>query len=351
MSWGIVGTGTIASKFAVASARAGQPVAAVSSRSASTGQDFAARFEIPAAVSSIEELVALPQVRRIYVATPNERHRDDVLAGIAAGVPVLCEKPLAISAAEGRELVDAAQAAGVFLMEGLWTLCLPVYRDVLARLADGAIGEVREVEANFAVPHGPDTMPRLFDGPGAGALLDRGVYAIALARAVLGPELQLVHASGDLSSSGVDLAASLILESPTGARAVLSVAVDRMGSNRMAIAGTRGRITLEEPLANPAGFRVATIDPNATPSPPLGAPGLTDRITEQLMRRSTLRSVAKAALRRPSGAAGGLDDQIAHVEACLAAGRTESDWVPLSSSIAVLELIDDARAALAAQRA
>lgn len=347
MSWGIVGTGAIAARFAVASARAGVRVAAVSSRSATNGQSFADRFAVPTSVVGVEALVELPQVKRIYVATPHERHRDDALAAIAAGVPVLCEKPLALSAAEAREIVEAATSAGVFVMEGLWSLCLPVYRDVLARVAGGAIGEVREIEANFAVPHHPDALPRLFSGPGAGALLDRGVYLLALARAVLGPDLRLVHVSGDRSSTGVDLAASLIVESATGARALLSVAIDRMGSNRLTIAGTGGRIAVEEPVTNPAGYRLTTADPSAPPAAPTGPDGARHRIAAGLMRRASVRSVAKAVLRPPTGASGGLEDQIAHVEACLAAGRLDSEWVPLSSSIAVLELIDAARHALA----
>lgn len=119
-------------------------------------------------------------------------------------------------------------------MEGLWSLTLPAYRAVLDRVARGEIGELREIHGSFAMPQSPETMPRLFAGPGAGALLDRGVYLLALTRALARTRteapLRLVHASGDVAESGADLAATMICEAGP-VRAVLGCAIDRMGGN------------------------------------------------------------------------------------------------------------------------
>ncbi|MGS4946638.1 Gfo/Idh/MocA family protein [Meridianimarinicoccus sp. RP-17] len=344
--WGIVGTGAIAARFAVACREAGTPAVAVASRSAGTGGDFARRFALAGgAVDSVAALAAVPGVDAIYVATPNAAHRDGVLAALAARKPVLCEKPLATSHAEGAEIVDAARRAGVFCMEGLWSLCLPVYRDAFAAVARGEIGTLREIHGNFAVPNSPDTMPRLFAGPGAGALLDRGVYLLALSQALLGP-LRLCAVRGDVDADGTDLAATLVLEGADGARAVLGCAIDRLGGNGLTLVGTTGRIVFDEPLSCPGGYVLRRADPATPFSGPGGLPGPAARIKARLAGRPRLRHLARALRSDIRGRPGGLADQIAHVRACLARGATESDLVPLDGSLAVLHLIDAARAAL-----
>jgi predicted dehydrogenase len=190
-------------------------------------------------------------------------------------------------------------------------------------------------------------MPRLFAPGGGGALLDRGVYLIALARALMGDETELVAVYGDLSPEGVDLAATVILRNGAGQRAVLSCAIDRMGDNALTLLGSHGRIQMQEPVSNPQGYHQSRIDPEAPFTGPSGLPGTKARWRGTLTGNPTLRRLAKAVLKAPQGRSGGFADQIAHVEACLAAGRTESDLVPLDNSLAVLEIIDAARARLA----
>ena len=344
--WGIVGTGAIAARFAVACHSMGRPAVAVVSRQQETGDAFAQRFGLSGGtVSSIADLAAHPNVGAVYIATPNATHHDIALECIAGGLPVLCEKPLACTAAQARAIADAASAANVFCMEGLWSLCLPTLRTALSAVRRGDIGELREVHGSFAVPHTSETMPRLFSGEGAGALLDRGVYLLALSQALLGP-LSLHHVSGDLNAEGVDLAATLLLENATGARAVLSCAIDRMGDNRLTLVGTQGRITFDAPVSNPSGYRLRRADPTVPFSGPTGLPGSKQKLKALVTNRPGLRRVGKALLENVTGAPGDLSDQIRHVESCLAQNLTQSDLVPLEGSITVLELIDAARARL-----
>lgn len=349
MGWGIVGTGAIAATFAVAAQAAGVPVVAVTSRKTQTAQDFAKRFGVAGAVgyNSISDMATHPDIHAIYIATPNASHVTDTLEAIAAGKHVLCEKPLASSAAEATTIIEAARAAGVFCMEGLWSLCLPAYQEAIASVQQGAIGTLKEVHGTFCVPHTPQAMPRLFDGPGSGALLDRGVYLIALSQAFLGP-LTLRSCHGDRSSGGVDLAATMVLENAQSGRAVLTCGIDRMGGNAIALVGTTGRITFTEPVTNPNGYVVRTADPSQRFTGPKGQFGTVQKIKQAVTSHPRLRQIARALKTNVQGRAGGLEHQILHVEKCLHQGLTESPLVPLDGSHTVLRLIDEARAQLAA---
>lgn len=341
MSWGIVGTGAMAARFAVACKAAGADVAAVASRTATTGEDFAHRFGIPRAVEGAAALAALPDVSRVYIATPNTAHVPDCLASIAAGKAVLCEKPLAVTADGAKVVADAARQAGVFCMEAMWSLCLPNYIEAFAAVRNGEIGELSEIQGSFATPQSATTMPRLFTPDGGGALLDRGIYLLALSQALMGP-LQLKAVHGTVGTGGVDLSATLMVENTQGKRAVLTAAIDRLGDNRLTLWGSHGRIQFEEPVSNPASWRLTQSDPERGFVGPKRLPGTVARLKARLSSQRQLRATLQA-LRGSRGHSGGLEHQIRHVDACLAAEQTQSDLVPLDSSIAVLGLIDAAR--------
>lgn len=344
MRWGIVGTGAIAAHFAEALTRVpGASCVAVSSRRAETGQAFATGFGIDRVVEGAAALGALDSVQAVYVATPNHCHETDALAVIAAGKPVLCEKPLATDAVAAQRIVEAARTAGVFCMEGMWSLTTPVYRDAFARVLAGEIGELCEIQGSFAVPQSPEAMPRLHDPAlGGGALLDRGVYLLALSQALLG-DLELRHVSGDLGPGGVDLAATLIVENAIGARAVLSCAIDRAGDNRLILSGKTGYCAFNEPVTCPTAYRLTRRDPSSSFTGPSGTPGIVARLKTGLKQSPQLRRLHRALRGGERSFSGGLKHQIIEVEACLAKGLTESPLVPLNGSLKVLALIDEAR--------
>ncbi|WP_240347597.1 Gfo/Idh/MocA family protein [Curtobacterium sp. 24E2] len=187
LRWGVIGTG-IAGKFVTAIHRhTPQRAIAVTARDAAKTSAFAAEHGIDRTVSSVEALVTDPEVDVVYVATPHPLHREQALAAIAAGKHVLIEKPIAMSAAEAQEITGAGRAAGVLVMEAMWTRYLP-QSDIMRRLlADSTIGTVRLVNADFGfvMPYEPGHRlwaPEL----GGGALLDAGVYPISFAASVLG---------------------------------------------------------------------------------------------------------------------------------------------------------------------
>src|SRR5688500_17483722 len=140
--WGIVGTGYVARKFAWGlRAVPGARVAAVCSRSESTARAFSADFGDVPFTTLVEDLVRAPGVDAVYIAPPPTCHRDQALAALAAGVPVLIEKPLAASPSDARLIADAARSAGVFALEGVWTRFLPAMATARSLLLEGAIGD------------------------------------------------------------------------------------------------------------------------------------------------------------------------------------------------------------------
>ena len=160
-------------------------VAAVASRSLDRANAFADEFGIGRRYGSYEALARDPDVDVVYVATPHSCHYVDMKLLIGAGKHVLCEKSFATDAAQAREIFALAREKGVFVMEAFWTKLAPVYRDVEAWLAQGRIGEVRALTAQYGYTTAREA--RKFDAALAGGtLLDIGVYAIGFACLCMG---------------------------------------------------------------------------------------------------------------------------------------------------------------------
>ena len=342
MRWGIVGTGAIAGQFADALGRVpGASLAAVASRSPERGAAFAARTGAGRVVADAAALAALDAVEVVYVTSPHHRHEADALAAIAAAKPVLCEKPLAPDAAAARRIAAAARAAGVFAMEGLWSLCLPVYREGFARIGEDAIGEVREISGSFAVPEPFDPASRFWDpAQGGGALLDRGVYLVALALRLL-DDPRPVQADS-VRANGVDASTRFVLADRAGRRGVFSVSLESLGANQVVVQGTAGRCVFLEPVPCPPAYGIRRYAAGAGP-----AAGRRAGLAAALRRRALLRRLDRGLMRGSRWLDGGLEHEIAEVERCLAAGLAESPLVPLDRSVRALEILDEV-AALAA---
>ncbi|GAA3740736.1 putative dehydrogenase [Spinactinospora alkalitolerans] len=252
--WGILGTGAIAERF-VQGLRAveGAEVAAVGSRTDATAHRFADRWEIPRRHGTHRSLAEDPEVDVVYVATPHPAHHAATLLCLEAGRHVLCEKPLALNAAQAREMVAAARNADRFLMEGMWTRFAPAMREIVALVESGTIGEVTTLIADIGWRSEYDPDSRLFaPALGGGALLDVGVYPIALASVFLGEPVG-IDARAVKAPSGVDSQVGLVISGSSGAVGLLSCSIETDMPNRAVIVGTRGRIEVGE-WYNPTGF-------------------------------------------------------------------------------------------------
>jgi predicted dehydrogenase len=267
LRWGIVGPGWIAGEFARAlTTHTRQQITAVASRSADRGAAFAAAHGIEHAVLGLDALLTRADVDVVYIATPQSDHAATALAAIAAGKHVLIEKPFTVTAAEAREVADAARTAGVFAMEAMWSRYLPQASVIRTLLADGALGDVHTVLADHgqAISFGPEH--RLFRPElGGGALLDLGIYAVQFASMVLGAPTT-VTARGTMTDSGVDAAASVILDHATGAQAALHTTILARTPTTASIAGSAATLTLAPAFYNPTTFTLTGTEHDAPAS-------------------------------------------------------------------------------------
>jgi predicted dehydrogenase len=252
--WGIMGTGAIAATFARGLTDLPDAVlVAVGSRTAQAAEQFGARFGVPRHHASYAALAADPEVDAVYIATPHPFHYPNARLCLAAGKAVLCEKPFTLNAREAAALIEEARARGVFLMEAMWTRCLPLFVRLRELLAAGAIGTPRMVQADFNFRTAVQPRSRLFDLElGGGALLDVGVYPVSLASMVFGTPTAITS-QAHIGTTGVDEQCGLVLHHADGALAVLTAAIRTGGPNAALIRGTNGSIQIPRP---PSGSRL-----------------------------------------------------------------------------------------------
>ena len=171
------------------------------------------------------------------------------MAAIAAGKPVLCEKPIALDAEASAKVIDAARKKGVFLMEGYMYRGHPLMREVVKRLQEGVIGKIRHVRADFAfrVPRDPEG--RLFaTSLGGGGILDVGGYVTSFARLIAGiaegvpfAEPTAFAANGVIGPHGADETATALLTFKSGVTATVTAAVFHDAGRTASCSATRAR--------------------------------------------------------------------------------------------------------------
>jgi predicted dehydrogenase len=253
--WGILGPGGIAEKFAAdLTLVEGAELAAVGSRSLASASGFAERFGFARAHGSYAELAADPDVDVVYVATPHAFHLDTALQCIEGGKAVLVEKPITLDLASAAQLIEAARARGVFLMEAMWMRMNPAVRKIAELVDEGAIGWVSSIHADFGLQGPFEAGHRLRDPKlGGGALLDLGVYPIHLVHLIMGAPAS-VQAWAHLTPERVDENTGVLLGYQPGAVAALTCSINGESRNAASITGTEGRIDLPPGFFMPQSF-------------------------------------------------------------------------------------------------
>ncbi|MET9042674.1 Gfo/Idh/MocA family protein [Streptomyces sp. NPDC003631] len=314
--WGILATGGIAAAFAADLVDLPDAeIVAVASRTEETAGAFAERFGIPRAYGRWDALAEDADVDVVYVATPHSAHR--VAAGMCleAGRNVLCEKAFTLNTREAEELVSLAQERGAFLMEAMWMYCNPLVRRLKALVDDGAIGEVRSIQADFGLAGPFPPSHRLRDPAlGGGALLDLGVYPVSFAHLLLGEPADIA-ARAVLSEEGVDLQTGALLSWESGALASVHCSLHGGTPVTAAVTGSLGRIEVPQGFFYPDRFVLHRDgqDPEEFRADPADGP------------RNSLKHEAAEVMR------------------ALRAGETESPLVPLEGSLAVMRTLDAIR--------
>jgi predicted dehydrogenase len=255
LNWGILAPGDIAKDFVHAiHTHTDQRAVAVAGRSLQRAQAFAERNCIPRAYADHRQLVDDPAVDIIYIAAPHSEHKRLALLAISAGKHVLIEKPIALTAAEGREIRDAARFAGVFAMEGMWSRYIPQTDVMLQLKADGVLGELSLVLADFGTKGSTDPAGRIYNPDlGGGSLLDLGIYPLWFSHLWLGTPTEIT-AIGSLTETGVDQQTAIVLGYGGIAQAVLSTNLLAFTPARASISGSDARIEVNPWFVVPAGF-------------------------------------------------------------------------------------------------
>ena len=269
--WGIIGPGAIAHQFADAVHRSrviadGAPLhtrtVAVFGRDKTNAQNFANHWNrsgVPniIAADSIDAMLANPDIHGVYIATPNTAHFDAACAAIRAGKAVLCEKPLVPNAKMAETLILLAKQHNTFLMEALWTRFLPIYSDIKDWLHDTReghyLGRVRSVQSSFCFNSPFNAEARHYNPALAGgALLDIGIYCLAMSRWVLQaaygttPARQQLHARGVLAPTGVDTRVSVALEFAEDVNVQFVCGFDGSANNSLEIFCEHGTIKVHK---------------------------------------------------------------------------------------------------------
>jgi predicted dehydrogenase len=345
--WGILGTGSIAALFAEDLGRLpGAELAAIGSRSQATATAFARSFGARRAHGSYRALAADPEVDVIYVATPNSLHMEHCLLALEHGKPILCEKPFALSASEARTVIELARRKRLFCMEGMWMRFVPLMREVIRRVREGEIGEVRMVDASLGFSTRFDATHRLYDPRlGGGALLDLGVYPLSLVRQLLGRQSAL-SAYASWAESGVDDQTSVLLEFASGAQATITASLRCRMPNEATIVGTRGIVRIHAPLYCPESATFVHSDaPSAHVDVPKRRRPLLRLRQHPLVRelRERVKQVRDRRVLTMRRIGNGYAHEALEVMRCLALGECESASMTLHETLDMMQTLDDVR--------
>ena len=270
--WGVLGVAKIATEKVIpAMARSElSVVAAIASRDGNRARAAADRLGIATAHDSYEALLADPEVEAVYIPLPNHLHPEWALAAADAGKHVLCEKPLAMTAAEARRMVDGCEAAGVKMMEAFMYRLHPMWVEVRRMVGSGLIGEVMAVQSVFSYRNMDPANIRNMPEVGGGALYDIGCYQVNASRMLFGTEPDVVQAATRRDPDfGTDVVTSAILDFG-GRHSVFTCSTQMEPDQRVAIEGTEGRLVIEIPFNIPPDvptriLHVAGGDPPVSP--------------------------------------------------------------------------------------
>jgi predicted dehydrogenase len=252
--WGVLGASHFALMAAIPAMKQAPLVelAAIASRSLEKSRQAAQSAGIPAAYGSYEELLADPEIEAIYNPLPNHLHVPWSIRAARAGKHVLCEKPIALSAADAQELADVARDTGKLVAEAFMVRYHPQWHEARELIESGQLGAVRAVQTAFSYSNSDLDNIRNQRDAGGGALYDIGCYAINVARLLFGSEpLRAVGMCERDARSGCDRLASAILDFGAG-QASFVVGTQHVPYQRVHVFGTKGHLELEIPFNAPS---------------------------------------------------------------------------------------------------
>jgi predicted dehydrogenase len=257
LNWGIISTGRIAAEFAIDVAKSERGrVVAVGSRSAESAQKFSAAHGGVRAHGSYEALLADPEVQAVYIGTPHPQHFEWAMKTIAAGKHLLCEKPLGMNKREGAQMVAAARAKGVILMEAFMYRCAPQTAKIVEIVRSGVLGKIGLIQVSFGFSKPFNPASRVWSKElGGGGILDVGCYPVSFSRLIAGATegkafLDPVefHGTGVLhAQAGIDVYAGGLMKFSNDIVAVIATGVGLQQEVGARVYGTDGWLHVPSP--------------------------------------------------------------------------------------------------------
>jgi len=252
--WGILGAANIGVKKVIPAMQRGarSNVVAIASRDLAKARSAANELGISRAYGSYEELLADPEIEAIYNPLPNHLHVPWTIRAAEAGKHVLCEKPIALSASEARQLLDVRARTGVQIGEAFMVRNHPQWLAVRELVAAGRIGQLRVIAGHFAYFKRDPKDVRSVPEWGGGGLMDVGCYPITMSRWLFGEEPEAVIGIIDRDPElRVDRVVSGLMRFPSGGQATFTSAMQLVHYQRMQLHGTSGRIEVQIPFNAP----------------------------------------------------------------------------------------------------
>jgi predicted dehydrogenase len=252
--WGILGAANIAVKKVAPAMQRGTRchIVAIASRELGKAQRAARELGVERAYGSYEELLADPDIEAIYNPLPNHLHVPWTIRAAEAGKHVLCEKPIALSADEARQLLEVRERTGVLIGEAFMVRNHPQWLAVRDLVQRGSIGDLRVVAGHFSYfKRDPNDVRSVLEW-GGGGLMDVGCYPITMARWLFGEEPEAAIGIVDRDPElRVDRIVSGLLRFPSGGQATFTSAMQLVHYQRMQLHGTSGRIEVQIPFNAP----------------------------------------------------------------------------------------------------
>ena len=302
--WAYVGSGNIAKSTARSITKGAHDISAVYSRNAEKAKSFAAKYHA-AVFDSFDELLQSDCFDGVYIATPHTSHLDYSLKALQAGKPVLCEKPVGVTAAEAEAMIAAAKENNTYFCEAMWTWFSDVALTVKQWINEKRIGDIKEVHIDYAFPGlmMSKNSRVLTPETAGGALLDIGIYPITYCYNLFGYPKDIA-CNGTLKN-GIDIAETVVL-GYEGFNCTLEMSLAKLKEG-CKIIGTEGEISL--PV-----FHIAALATLKAGGKKETFTGKTDYLTEFTRVAEEIR-----------------------------AGKTESDYIPFEATKSCLQTMDECR--------
>lgn len=314
--WGIIGLGRIAHKFAHELKQTGLgDIGAVASRDLDKATDFASQYGARHAYGTYDELIENAHIDAVYIAVPHNLHASIAIKCLERGIPVLCEKPFTINADELKSVMEMARLKKTFLMEAMWSRFMPHIMWIKNESDTGVFGSLLHLKAEFCF-RGKERglkqgVNRLIENElGGGALLDIGIYPVFLSHLFLGKPAD-VQAVANIVND-IDETCHILLSYSQGSHAILDTSILWESDGRAEFYFERATIII---------------------------PHRWHESNEIIIRREGLHQEIKK-WNYPSR---GFYYEMKEVQDCLSEGKKESDLMPLSFSLDMMNTLDQIR--------